>query len=54
MFENIAKLWLDKWFEDCPNEVIEDLVFTFNQIFEAGYSEGYDKGLEENLTELQW
>ena len=54
MFEDIAKIWLDKWFESWSDEIVEDLAFTLMQVYEAGRNYGYDEGLEENLTELQW
>ena len=63
MFEDIARTWLSKW-EDNRNDnpehtymaedIVSDLAFTLMQVYEAGRDYGYDEGLEENLTELQW
>ncbi len=63
MFENIARIWLNKWKENFNNssdytrleeDIVEDLALTLVEVYEAGRSYGYDEGLEENLSELQW
>ena len=59
MFEDIARTWLSKWVDNqvydyMEEDIIRDLVFTLMQVYEAGRSYGYDEGLEENLSELQW
>lgn len=59
MFEDIAKTWLNTWFNDAClaadyKKILDDLVLTLVQIYEAGRAYGYEEGLQENLTELQW
>lgn len=59
MFEDIARTWLEnrsgmKYDEIVLNELVDDLAVVLMEVYEAGRSYGYDEGLEENLSELQW
>ena len=59
MFEDIARSWLENRtgidYDDMVlNELVDDLAVVLMEVYEAGRNYGYDEGLEENLTELQW
>ena len=59
MFEEIARTWLENrsgiQYDDMVlNELVNDLAIVLVEVYDAGRSYGYDEGLEENLTELQW
>ena len=59
MFEDIARTWLGgrtgiDYDDMVLNELADDLALVLMQVFEAGKEYGYNEGLEENLTELQW
>ena len=59
MLEDIARAWLESRtdinYDDMVlNELVDDLAAVLMDVYEAGRSYGYDEGLEENLTQLQW
>lgn len=59
MFEDIARNWLENRFgmqydDMVLNELVDDLAVVLMEVYEAGKEYGYEEGLEENLTELQW
>lgn len=59
MFEDIARAWLENRsgmnYDDMVlNELVDDLAIVLMEVYEAGRSYGYEEGMEENLTELQW
>lgn len=59
MFEDIARVWLENRtdinYDDMVlNELVDDLAVVLMEVYEAGRSYGYDEGLDENLTLLQW
>ena len=59
MFEDIARNWLKNYsginFDDVAlNKLVDYLATILMEVYEVGRSEGYNEGLEENLTELQW
>jgi hypothetical protein len=59
LFKNVARVWLEgrtgiNYDDTVLNELVDDLALVLMEVYEAGWSCGYDEGLEENLTELQW
>ena len=59
MFEDIARAWLEgrtgiNYDDVVLNELVDDLAVVLMEVYEVGRSYGYNEGLEENLTELQW
>jgi len=59
VFEDIARNWLKNYsginFDDVAlNKLVDYLATILMEVYEVGRSEGYNEGLEENLTELQW
>lgn len=59
MFEDIARTWLENRtgidYDDMVlNELVDDLAVVLMEVYEVGRNDGYNEGLEENLTELQW
>ena len=59
MFEDIARAWLEgrtgiNYDDMVLNELVDDLAIVLMEVYEAGRDDGYDEGLEENLSELQW
>lgn len=59
MFKEVARTWLlCRTGISCSDIVLNELTNDLNEVlikvYEAGRMRGYDEGLEENLTELQW
>lgn len=59
MFKDIARTWLENrtginYDDTVLNELADDLALILIDVFEMGRMRGYDEGLEENLSELQW